>query len=257
MVDTVGSGMPFVATGNGGNDGGFGGGGAIWAIVLIALLGFNRGGRGDGDCAQDAVNNAELNDRIDNVNALAEQRANLKETCETNMNVSKTGAGLEREILESKYDTAIQLKDLQAAQASCCCETQRSIDRSMFENAKGQWDISRQIADCCCSTNLAAERNTNAIIANQTAGTQRIVDLMTADKIESLRDQLSNERLKASQCAQNEYLVRALGPQTPVPAYVTYPNCSPVFPPAVAASSNAVYGAFGLNGGNNGCACGF
>lgn len=79
---------------------------------------------------------------------------------------------------------------------------------------------------------------------------------MTADKIEGLRDKLQEERFEKSQLLQNAYLTKALGPQTPVPAYVTYPNCSPVFPPAVAASSNAVYGAFGLNGGN-GCGCGY
>lgn len=32
MVDTVGSGMPFVATGNGGDSGFGGGGSAIWAL---------------------------------------------------------------------------------------------------------------------------------------------------------------------------------------------------------------------------------
>lgn len=86
-------------------------------------------------------------------------------------------------------------------------------------------------------------------------GFNSILTRMDAEKIETLKDQLAAERLKASQCAQNEYLVRALGPQTPVPAYVTYPNCTPVFPPQIAASSNAVYGAFGLNG-NTGCGCG-
>lgn len=127
MIDAVsGGGAPFLATGNGGNDSGFGGSGAIWAIVLLALLGggFNRG-HGDG-CGREAVDNAEVNARfnslenqISNVNDMAEIRATYKEACETNMNVTAQGRDNIIATTEAKYDTALQLKDMQAAAAAC------------------------------------------------------------------------------------------------------------------------------------------
>lgn len=110
-------GVPAVSSGGDG----FGGGGAIWAIVLIALLGFNRNRGDDGFSA-----NAELNGRfnsienqIDNLGNREDLARNLMETCETNMNVSQTGAGITREILESKFDNAIIAKDAQIQALEC------------------------------------------------------------------------------------------------------------------------------------------
>lgn len=183
MIDAVsGGGAPFLATGNGSGDSGFGGGSAIWAIVLVALLGFGRnggGGCGGGCEATDAVNNAELNDRIDNINAMAEQRATYKETCETHLAVANLG----REGVENKYDLSLQLKDMQMANAECCCSTNLNIERT------------------ACATNAAIHAEGEATRA-----------LITADKIEALRDKLNEYQLRESQCNQNATLINALRP---------------------------------------------
>lgn len=114
MIDAISTGaqgQPSFITGNGGGDGM---GSSIWAIVLIALLGFGRGGCGGNDVSNE-VDFAEINNRIDNVNALAEQRATLKESCDTHMAVLNLG----REGVENKYETSLQLKDMQMANAQC------------------------------------------------------------------------------------------------------------------------------------------
>lgn len=153
-------------------------------IVLIALLGFGRGGCGGNDVSNE-VDFAEINNRIDNVNALAEQRATLKESCDTHMAVLNLG----REGVENKYETSLQLKDMQMANAECCCSTNLNIERT------------------ACATNAAIHAEGEATRA-----------LITADKIEALRDKLNEYQLRESQCNQNAYLINALRP-FPQPAW--------------------------------------
>lgn len=84
---------------------------------------------------------------------------------------------------------------------SCCCETNRNIDALRYENAKNTCDI---------------------ITASQ-ANTQRIIDMMTQDKIESLRNELQSAQLALQNNAQTQTLINELRPCA-VPAYLT---CSP------------------------------
>lgn len=194
---------------SGGGDGGFGGGGAIWAIVLIALLGFNRNGNcGDGGCGREAIDNAELNARfnslegqIQNVNDLAAVRETYKEACETNMNVTQQGSNVLAAVAEAKFDNAIIAKDAQLSAQACCCETNRNVDSV-------KWEIER--GNCGIMGAIHAEGEATRA-------------LLTADKIESLRDKLQEYQLRESQCAQNATLINALRPY-PQPTYIT---CNP------------------------------
>lgn len=83
----------------------------------------------------------------------------------------------------------------------CCCTTNRNIDAVRYENAK----------------------NTCDIITAGNANTQRIVDTITQNEIQTLRDQLQSAQLTLGQAAQSQYLVAQLKP-SPVPAYTV---CSP------------------------------
>lgn len=134
--------------------------------------------------------------------------------------------------------------------------------------------LSAQLADCCCSTksavadvnyNLAAQTNIlqntvnnngNAIqqalntgfrdvIDAQNAGTQRIVDMITQDKIQSLQTELQSAQLQLSNAAQTNNIVNALRP-TPVPSY-------PVMSPYTSIINPTGF-TFGVN---NGCGCGY
>ena len=96
------------------------------------------------------------------------------------------------------------------AAQECCCQTQRAIDGVNFNNSKNTCDI------------------INAIHYEGNATR----DLITQNKIESLRDKLADKDrdilardFQLSQLAQNSYLVNKLQP-SPVPAYqVANPNC--------------------------------
>ena len=115
---------------------------------------------------------------------------------------------------------------------------------------RGLCELSHQISDCCCSTKQAINDSTREILG-----------FLTNEKIESLRDENQTLRFQASQANQNAFitanqeaqtaeLIRRLGKDNPVPAYVVpNPNCCYGNPLGVG------YAGWG-NGYNGGCNCG-
>ena len=104
--------------------------------------------------------------------------------------------------------------------------------------------LAHQISDCCCETRAAIadvkyanERNTCDIIRAGQDNTRAILDFLTQDKIATLTAENQNLKFAASQSAQNAFitanqeaqtaeLIRRLGRDCPVPAYVVpNPNC--------------------------------
>ena len=78
-----------------------------------------------------------------------------------------------------------------------------------------------------CNTNsniekamLLSQQNTAAIIANSTAGVQKILDAMCANTITDLRASLAEARLEANNAAQTATLINTLRPY-PVPVQPT------------------------------------
>lgn len=210
MVDV--GGVPAVSTGGGE---GFGGGG-IWAILLVALFmcgGNGFGGRGcGGNEMREGIDNAELNARfnslegqINNVNDLAQLRDNYKESCATNMNVTQQGSNVLAAVAEAKFDNALIAKDAQLSAQACCCETNRNIDAVRFEN----------------------EKNTCQVLGAISSEGQATRSLLERMQYEAVKDELQRERLAASQCQQNAYLVNALRP-FPNPAFQVNAPYTPV-----------------------------
>lgn len=209
MVD-VGS-VPAVVTGN--NDGM--GGQWIWAIVLIALLGFGRKGYGD-DCGgggrvDNEVNFAELNGRfnslerqIDNVDDMAQLRANYKEVCDTHMSVLESKYETGKEIMQNRYDFALGFKDQAMQLADCCCTTNRNIDSV-------KWEI---------------ERSNCELLGAISAEGQRTRDLIQGYEYQKERDARFALENKVSQLEQTAAITNFITPRA-VPAYAA---CNPQIP---------------------------
>lgn len=141
---------------------------------------------------------------------------------------------------------------LQAQLADCCCTTKGAIKDAQFANLQGQNAIQTQIAQCCCDTNNNITRgfadigyrmatdtcalqtsmanNTRDIIDSQNAGTRAILDYLCQEKIADLQSENQSLRLAASQQAQNNYLVSALSPKAPVPAWLVPNPATPYNP---------------------------
>ena len=255
-----------------GNDGynngnGMFGNDAWWIIVLLlfgwggrGFGGFGGNGGGYAPCATQAdvraaVDQQTLISKIDQQTyGLADSFTALNNTLNNNFR------GIDNAICTLGYQGAQHASNLSAQMAQCCCDTRAAIKDVDVGIERAGWNLSKQISDCCCNAEKmnmqsrfdAQAYNCNTLQAIDKLG-DRIIDYMSNEKVQALRDENQALRLAASQSAQNAFitanqeaqtaeLIRRLGRDCPVPAYVVpNPNCC--------------YQPFSFNncGCNNGC----
>lgn len=248
-----------LAIGQGNNNGwGNGAWGAewLWIIVLFALFGNNGWGfGGNGGCG-----NGNLNYELGKVATSNDVAVGFAQNATlSSLNDLKLGqAGIQQTLCQgfSGVNTAV-LQAQNAAEkgfaqvgyqiADCCCQTQRAIDGVNYNAAKNTCDITNAI-----------HTSTRDIIDAQRDGTNAILNFLTQDKIATLQAENQSLKFAASQTAQNAYLtatidagnaelIRRLGRDCPVPAYVVpNPNCC--YTPNFSAYNGC--------GCNSGCGCG-
>lgn len=126
--------------------------------------------------------------------------------------------------------------------ANCCCDLKQ-----------GQGEINYNLAMQTNALQNTMNQNANAlqsqlcngfrdVIDAQNAGTQRIIDTITQDKIQSLQTELQSAQLQLSNAAQTTNIINALRP-TPTPSY-------PVMSPYT-----SIINPTGFTFGVNGCGC--
>ena len=200
-----------LAKGTDGNAGGFGGT-WTWVFFLFFLLAWGGGGffcGGNNSAREGELTRAEL------YNGLGQQDSFMNQS-----NIMHELSAFERDATNNwgnmKYDNLVGVNNIMsqmatnaAAQAQCCCETNRNIDAVRYENAKNTCDITHN-----------AQLNTRDILEGQNAGFQRILDFLTNDKIDSLRSELQSAQLQLGNMSQTTNLINSLRPY-PMPAYIT------------------------------------
>lgn len=163
-------------------------------------------------------------------------------------------------ICDSTYALNNAINGVNANISNCCCTTQTNmlqgfngVDKSLcsgFNSVNSAVNnLGYQLQNCCCSTQKEiiesrnqAYRNTCDIINAGNANTQRIIDHLTQNEIQSLRTELQSAQLQLSNNAQTQALVNQLRP-CPIPAYL---SCSPY----------QNFGPYGNGTGyNSGCGC--
>lgn len=203
---------------------GFGDGYGMWFWVVIILFLFCGNGWGNRNGTQETLTSEEFIKR---------------DIFNTNQNVSTTGCQTQRDVLESKYNAAVNtLENRYTTQlgfantnsqlADCCCGINRNIDSVRYDALLTAKDAQMQLADCCCK-----------LEAQGLANTQKIIDVIQQDKIDQLRDQVYATNLALNNQTLANQIVNSIIPR-PAPSY---PSCSPFVP--------STYG-FG-NCGCNGC----
>lgn len=223
------------------------GGGGIWGLLIIALL-FGWGGGGIGGFGGLGVGGGNG----------AFTRAAVAEGFQYN-NIENGIRGIQQGLCDGFYavNTGLltgfngvqsQIANLAAQNASCCCETQRLVERGF------------------CDVGYAMATNTSNIIQNSHSDTDRVIaklDAMEnarmAEKLDALRSENLSLKFAASQANQNAFitanqeaqtaeLIRRLGRDCPIPAYVVpNPNCC---------YGNPVGVSYGAGFGGSGCGCG-
>lgn len=167
-------------------DGMFGGNG-IWFLALLFLFGgggFGWNRNGSPVTEADLCSSQSFNDLKSGVRDISGQ-------------ISSMNVGLTKGLCDFGYTTLAQFNNMERQLADCCCTTQRSIDSVKFDMA-----------------NYSAA--TNAAI---TAGTQKILDKMAADKEAALNARIQSLELQQAMCGVVRY-----------PTATTYAtNCNPFF----------------------------
>ena len=231
------------------NDGMWGNG--AWWIVILLIFGWGGfgnngwGGNGYGNGYTDAAiqrgfDNQAVVSKLDGINngicSLGYDQ--LAQMNGINTNILQTGFGIQQAInadtVSGMQNTnAIQstLTNMAAQNASCCCETQRQIER-------GFADTNYNIATQACETRQA--------IADST---RQVIDFLTQDKIATLTAENNDLRRAASQDRQNALLTTAMTAQTNQIINAVNPTAIPAY---VVPNPNAY--AYGC-GCNQSCGC--
>ena len=244
------------------NNGGWGNGawGAewLWIIVLFALFGNSgwgfggNGGCGNGNLNYELGKVATSNDvavgfaqnaTLSSLNDLKLGQAGVQQT------LCQGFSGINTAVMQAQNANEKGFAQLGYQLADCCCQTQRAIDGVNYNMAKNACDVTNAI-----------HTSTRDIIDAQRDGTNAILNFLTQDKIATLQAENQSLKFAASQTAQNAYLtatidagnaelIRRLGRDCPIPAYVVpNPNCCYGTP--VGVLNNNGYGC------NGGCGCG-
>lgn len=177
----------------------------VYLVWIWAFSAFGGGFGGNNSAIQGALTRAELYDGFTMNNVERQIQGVQNGLCDgfyaQNSNMLQGFNGVDRALCNGFNDVNANITQARFDSQQCCCETNRNIDAIRYENA----------------------RNTCDIMQNADKNTQRIIDTMTANEIQSLRDQLQTANFQLSQQAQSANLISTLRP-FPQPAYIT---CSP------------------------------
>ena len=221
-------------TGNNRNDGMFGGDWGAWIILFLLFGMFNgRGfggfGGGNGGCEPCATKSDLTAQGI--VQKLDGITYGISDTAFALNNTITNGFhGVDNAICNLGYNVQSGFNTLGHQLAECCCQTQRSID-----------GLNYNLATQACDTRNLIQTTTRDITDNANANTRAILDFLVNDKISTLQAENTALKFQASQTAQNAFitanqdaqtaeLIRRLGADCPVPAYVVQPPTQVSFP---------------------------
>lgn len=202
--------------GNGffGNDG--------WWIILLLLCGWgNNNGTGFGNggfmnyeigrlaTTNDVASGFSTSAIMSDLNDILLGQAGIQQTLCQGFNGVNTSLlsgfhGVDNSICTLGYQQSQAANSLSREIADCCCKTNGNIDNLRFDLSKGLCDVIRSGQD----------------------NTQKIIDMYTTDKIDTLNRKLATAEARNNTLENNAYLISQLKEPCPVPAYrVPSPNC--------------------------------
>ena len=223
-------------SGRNGNNDGFGDNGSWWVIIFLifAFMGWGRNnngfGGGNGSVADNyvlasdfATIQRQLSDGFGDLTA--QSRYIQNGLCDgfyaMNTSLLNGFAGVNNSIMTNGYETRNAINNVSSQLANCCCDIRAGIQ-----------GVNYNLATNTCALQNTMNMNTRDIVDTVNANYRALHDEIVANRIEDKNAQITaqqNEinalRLKASQEAQNNYLISQLKP-CPDPAYIVpNPNC--------------------------------
>ena len=205
---------------------GFGGGGFIWAFLIFALL-MGNGGFGFGNNAATALGyenlatSAEVQRGFDNQNSLSGQREIL----------SAVTAGTAQTVAASNqvyHDLANNFSDKYSELARDIAGVNAGVSQAIANQCQLNGELKLQMAEGFGQNRFDSAMSTAAINANTTAQTQKILDAMAQNKIETLQNQVNRLELQNAMSGVVKYPLQTTYGAGPSPfcncgAYNGYP----------------------------------
>lgn len=223
---------------NSGFGNGFGNGDWAWIIILFLIFGNGRNGfggfGGNGGVGENyilATDFATIERKLDSVNSgICDATFALNNTI-VNGNFGLQNAltqgfsGINTALLQGNYGLSSQLAD-------CCCGIKTQLADGFCSIGRGLDGINYNMAMNSNALQQTLCNTTRDIIENQNANYRALHDEIVANRIEDKNNQIQaqqNEinalRLKASQEAQNAFLLNELKPCPSAAYIVPNPNC--------------------------------
>lgn len=185
------------ATGGNRNNDGFGDGNGWWIILflLFGMFGWGGYGFGGGGGGTNTPGFQGFATRSDIDAALATQ------------GIESGITGIGTQLCNGFAGVNSAIANLGYQNQQCCCDLKQAVG-----------DVNYNMAT---QTNILQNTVNNGfrdVIEAQNAGTQRIIDTITQDKIQSLQTELQSAQLQLANVSQTNNIINTLRP-TPVPAY--------------------------------------
>lgn len=148
------------------SEGGLGGSSSSWVLIILFALMFGWGGNGFGSKSDGVSGYATAASQQEIL--FGQQFQNLDNK------IDRLGNGIADATFALNNAVTTEGRTIQTQLANCCCENQRNVDSVRFDMA-----------------NYAA-----SIQQNDTANTQKILDAISQNKIESLQGQINQLQLQ-------------------------------------------------------------
>lgn len=238
--------MPVAPTGYG-NDGCFGGNNGWWILLLLLFAG--GFGNGFGGYGNEGVMPYMWNSQTQNDVNRGFEAAGLSNQL-TGIQSAITSGFANAEVARCNSDMNFMQTAYQNQIASM---NQRFADSQMING--GFDNLSSQLANCCCENRLATCQTNNTIVSEASknrevmlASTQRILDQICQDKIDSKNEKIADLQRQLSVATQNAFITQGLSNEVdqlynrlsncPVPSTPVYGR-TPIFTPTTTTGATA------------------
>lgn len=210
----------IVGSSNGNNNNGWNDWSWIIGLAVVGGIfgngGFGFGGNNNrGTCATQADLSAGFNNSavLSNLNDIILGQSQMQNFINQgfaglNSTINAGFAGVDNAVCTLGYNTQAGFNALSTQLAQCCCDTRSAIADVKYANERNTCDIIR-----------ASQDNTRAIL-----------DYLTSEKISSLQAENSGLKAQISNDRQSAYIIDALAPKCPQPAFVVQPPQQVTFP---------------------------
>ena len=223
-----------------------------WVIIFFIIAGMFNGNGGFFGSNNNTATTDFVANQFSNQNDKFLSLHNTDAIAQTNRDVLESSFATTKEVLENRYNNALQTNQLQAQMSNDNLRTQMQLSNNALENQmqmskyalESQMQSSNnalqsqmQLAQCCCTLREEGQANT-----------QKILDAICQNQISELRDKLADRdrelqtaRFQISQIDQTANLTNTLRP-FPQPAYITASPYQSYYP----------YGYYGYGNGVSG-----